>query len=126
MKRRNNHGIKKAPTRGLFQILSRGGVLIGEDGGEVFLGTAVKFVGFVLAEGGGECTLDAYADERVRVRYGSETQSGTVFYLNDRDKKALLQSYHLAILISDIKELEKRIRITSLQIEKYQKRLQKK
>lgn len=69
--------------------------------------------------------IDAYSDERVRVRYGSETQSGTVFYLNDRDKKALLQSYHLAILISDIKELEKRIRITSLQIEKYQKRLQK-
>ncbi|MEE1070613.1 MAG: hypothetical protein U0K81_09110, partial [Paludibacteraceae bacterium] len=69
--------------------------------------------------------IDAYAHDRIRVRYASETQSGTVFYLNDNDKKALLQSYHLAIVIRDIRELEKRIRITSLQIEKYQKRLQK-
>ena len=69
--------------------------------------------------------IDAYSQERIQVRYASETQSGTVFYLSDADKKALLQSYDLSIAMRDTKELEKRIRITSLQIEKYQKRLQK-
>jgi hypothetical protein len=69
--------------------------------------------------------IDAYAQDQIRVRYANETQSGVFFYINEADKKTLLQSFQLAITISDIRELEKRIRITSLQVEKYQKRLQK-
>ena len=38
---------------------------------------------------------------------------------------AIETAYHLAIVMSDVNELEKRIRRTSLEIEKYQKRLQK-
>lgn len=70
--------------------------------------------------------IDSYSQERIQVHYANETQSGTIFYLSDSDKKDLLLSYQLHTIMSDIKELEKRIRTTSLQIEKYQKRLQKK
>jgi hypothetical protein len=41
------------------------------------------------------------------------------------DNEALVRAQHLQIVISDIKECEKRIQRTSLEIQKYQKRLQK-
>ena len=41
------------------------------------------------------------------------------------DDPKLEQAQHLQIVISDIKELEKRIAKTSLEVQKYQKRLQK-
>ena len=41
------------------------------------------------------------------------------------DDPKLEQAQHLQIVISDIKELEKRIARTSLEVQKYQKRLQK-
>lgn len=47
------------------------------------------------------------------------------FYLQDNDRQAILETCQLASTMRDIHELEKRIRQASLQIEKYQKRLQK-
>lgn len=45
--------------------------------------------------------------------------------LKGEKKSAVETAQHLQIVIHDINELEKRIRKTSLEIEKYQKRLQK-
>jgi hypothetical protein len=44
--------------------------------------------------------------------------------LKGRDKEALDRAEHLQVTIKDIKELEKRIVKTSLEVQKYQKRLQ--
>ena len=44
---------------------------------------------------------------------------------NERVREALTRAEELQVTISDIKELEKRIARTSLEIQKYQKRLQK-
>lgn len=43
---------------------------------------------------------------------------------NDADYPLYERALHLKILMSDIQELEKRIRHTSLEVQKYQKRLQ--
>ena len=45
--------------------------------------------------------------------------------IESTDDPKLDQAQHLQIVISDIKELEKRIQRTSLEVQKYQKRLQK-
>lgn len=42
---------------------------------------------------------------------------------NDREKEAVDRAQHLQIVIRDIKELEKRISRTNLEIQKYEKRL---
>ena len=42
---------------------------------------------------------------------------------SDREREALERAQHLQIVIHDIRELEKRIAKTSLEIQKYQKRL---
>ena len=42
-----------------------------------------------------------------------------------KGNEALNRADHLQIVISDVKELEKRIRKTNLEVQKYQKRLQK-
>lgn len=42
---------------------------------------------------------------------------------NEREKEAVERAQHLQIVIRDIKELEKRITRTSLEIQKYEKRL---
>lgn len=44
---------------------------------------------------------------------------------NDREKEAVDRAQHLQIVIRDIKELEKRISRTNLEIQKYEKRLQR-
>lgn len=41
------------------------------------------------------------------------------------EQQAIESAYHLAVVMNDLCELERRIRRTSLEIEKYQKRLQK-
>lgn len=45
--------------------------------------------------------------------------------LQGKDLELLDRAEHLQIVISDVNELEKRIRRTSLEVQKYQKRLQK-
>lgn len=68
--------------------------------------------------------IDSYANTRLQICYEG-ARSKYRFYLSDNDKQALLDSYQLGCIISDIHQLEQQIRQTSLQIEKYQKRLQK-
>ena len=45
--------------------------------------------------------------------------------LNASEKEAMETALHLSVVISDLRELEKRIHKTSLEIEKYQKRLER-
>lgn len=66
--------------------------------------------------------VDVYSAARIRVSLvGSKSRA--VFYISDNDKKALMSTYRLGITMRDIRDLETHIRLTSLQIEKYQKRL---
>ena len=69
--------------------------------------------------------IDAHAGEKIKVAYKSKKNKFAVYVLPEKDKQIMLQAYQLSIVVSDIRELEKRIRKTSLEVEKYQKRLQK-
>ena len=53
------------------------------------------------------------------------TAEGVKDLKNERVTEALARAEELQVTISDIKELEKRIQRTSLEVQKYQKRLQK-
>lgn len=68
--------------------------------------------------------IDVYSANRVRVSLVG-FQSRAVFCISDNDKKALMSTYRLGITMRDLRDLETRIRLTLLQIEKYQKRLEK-
>lgn len=48
------------------------------------------------------------------------------YYLQQAEKEALADTYHLGIVMRDINQLERAIRISNLQIEKYQRRQDKK
>lgn len=68
--------------------------------------------------------INAYYTFRIRVSLvGTKTKQ--VFYLSDNDKTALMETYRLGVLFNDVHQLEQQVRQTSLQIEKYQKRLEK-
>ncbi len=67
---------------------------------------------------------DVYGAERVRVAYEG-TKSREVFYLSQNDKKALMTTYQFGVVVQDIQKLDTQLKMTQLQIEKYQKRLQK-
>ena len=68
--------------------------------------------------------VDSYMDERVRVALcGSKSRA--VYYLSANDKSALMETYRLGMAMRDMVEVERRIKMTSLQVEKYQKRLEK-
>jgi len=66
----------------------------------------------------------------LRVMVRDDGQEPILMYRNgqrieEADDEAVDKARHLAIIMRDIKELEKRIGKTSLEIQKYQKRLQK-
>ena len=68
--------------------------------------------------------VDSYRDERVRVALcGSKSRA--VYYLSANDKSALMETYRLGMVMRDMVEVERRVKMTSLQVEKYQKRLEK-
>ena len=68
--------------------------------------------------------VDSYRDARVRVTLcGSKSRA--VYYLSANDKSALMETYRLGMAMRDMVEVERRIKMTSLQVEKYQKRLEK-
>jgi len=69
--------------------------------------------------------VDVYSAARIRVSLAG-AKSRAVFYISDNDKKALMSTYRLGITMRDIHDLETHMRMTSLQIEKYQKRLENK
>ena len=68
--------------------------------------------------------VDGYREARVRVALcGSKSRA--VYYLSENDKAALMETYRLGMTMRDMVEVERRIKMTSLQVEKYQKRLEK-
>lgn len=68
--------------------------------------------------------VDAYHQQRITITYASSKHIIFKYNLSDADKKHMIKALRLSIVMKDIHELEKRIHRTSLQIEKYQKRLQ--
>ena len=68
--------------------------------------------------------VNAYYGSRIQVMLQG-AKSKQVFYLSENDKKALMDTYALGVAMNDIYQLETQIRKTSLQIEKYEKRLEK-
>lgn len=59
---------------------------------------------------------------RIRICYEG-TKSRAVWYITKNDAQALMSTYRLGVIMQDICQLETRLRATSLQISKYQKRL---
>ena len=68
---------------------------------------------------------DVYRGARVRVALCG-SRSRAVYYLSQNDKDALMETYRLGMAMRDMVEVERRITLTSIQVEKYQKRLEKK
>ncbi|MGM9810642.1 MAG: hypothetical protein ACI30J_07230 [Paludibacteraceae bacterium] len=68
--------------------------------------------------------VDAYREARVRVALCG-SRSRAVYYLSQNDKDALMETYRLGMAMRDMVEVERRIKLTSIQVEKYQKRLEK-
>lgn len=68
--------------------------------------------------------IDAYRNQKLRVRLVGE-KSKYAFYLPSQEVEAMMATYELALRMADIHELEKRVKQASLQVEKYEKRLQK-
>lgn len=71
--------------------------------------------------------INAYADSRLKIQLFNDKNDlpKATYYLADGDRKALIDTYALYVLMSDIRLLEKENRQASLQVQKYQKRLQK-
>ena len=63
--------------------------------------------------------------ELLLYRNGKRLTDEETSRLQGKDEAALARAKHLQVVISDIKELEKRIARTSLEVQKYEKRLQK-
>lgn len=67
--------------------------------------------------------ISAHASARIRVQgEGENTASAWVYYLTDKEKTALSQTYQLGFLMKDIALLERTIRVANAQIEHYQNR----
>ena len=65
--------------------------------------------------------IDIYRAEPISVRM--QGQTSRTFRLSDRDKEALLDTYQLGCLMRDIHQLEKQIKQTNLEIQKYEHRI---
>lgn len=74
--------------------------------------------------------IDAYSAGRIRVQLFSESEPNarpkTTYYISDNEKQALIDTYALSVLMSDIHTLEHQQKQASLEIAKYQRRLQSK
>lgn len=58
-----------------------------------------------------------------RILVSAEGKQSAKYYLNDKEKQALTDTYQLAVLMNDIFKLEQAIHVSQLQIQKLQKRL---
>ena len=68
--------------------------------------------------------IDINSSSRVRVELRG-SRSRAVYYLSQTDKEALMETYRLGMTMRDMVEVERRIKLTSMQVEKYQQRLGK-
>lgn len=64
--------------------------------------------------------IASHTDDRIRVTM--DGKNCVQYFLNTQEKQALADTYQLAVLMNDIDQLERAIRMASLQIQKYQKR----
>lgn len=70
--------------------------------------------------------VSSHMQDRIRVnllgRMADDTETNYVYYLSDTEKTALQDTYQLGLLMSDIKRLEDAVRLSDLQIGKYEKK----
>ena len=64
--------------------------------------------------------IAAHTDSRIKVSVQGKREQ--IYYLQPNEKKALAQTYQLAVLMRDIATLEHAIRVSDLQIDKQQRR----
>lgn len=72
--------------------------------------------------------VSSHLSDRIRINLigtRADKETNYVYYLSDNEKKALQDTYQLALLMMDIHQLEEAVRIANLQINKYQKNLGK-
>lgn len=71
--------------------------------------------------------VSANKDARIRVnligKNASENATNYVYYINENEKKALEETYQLAILFSDIRQLEDMIRLSNALVGKYEQKM---
>jgi hypothetical protein len=67
--------------------------------------------------------ISSHTQERILVSIKGDFSQ--TYYLQQAEKEALADTYHLGIVMRDIHQLERAIRISNLQIEKYQRRQDK-
>lgn len=68
--------------------------------------------------------VSSHMGDRIRVNLiGTKngTETNYVYYLSDNEKTALQDTYQLGFVMSDIKRLEDAVRLSSMQISKYEK-----
>lgn len=70
--------------------------------------------------------VSSHMQDRIRVnllgRTADDTETNYVYYLSDTEKTALQDTYQLGFVMGDIKRLEDAIRLSGLQIGKYEKK----
>jgi len=64
--------------------------------------------------------ISSHVNERIKV--SSMGDGSVVYYLSDIEKKALSDTYELAVLMHNIDALERAIHVADLQIQKYEKK----
>lgn len=67
--------------------------------------------------------IDAYQKQKITIKYINNNKTIFTFHMLEKDKEYIVRAYHLAVLIKDVRKLEKMIYRTSKQIEKYQSEL---
>lgn len=68
------------------------------------------------------CFIDGYQNERILATVQG-SKGSYKFYLSDRDKQALIDTYALGQVMQDIHQLETQIHQTNIEIEKYEHRI---
>ena len=67
--------------------------------------------------------VDAYSSSKISVKLAGKIKY--TYTLSDKDKPALIETLRLQTVMSDIRSLEAQSKQASLQVDKYQRRLQK-
>lgn len=67
--------------------------------------------------------ISAHIQSKVRVEgFGNKTYKNWVYYLNDKEKEALSQTYQLGWIMKDIKRIEQMQQVASKQIMRYEQK----
>ena len=70
--------------------------------------------------------ISSHVGDRLRVKLADSATDGrektAVFYLNDQEKQALQDTYHLGLLMRDIRQVEDIQRVSRAKIEKYERK----